>query len=131
MTIKLMIRDELPVGKVMNELVLEVANEQITVRELIKQRVFQEVTFHNFSAPGYFRGLIQPTNTEATLNGYKLKPQRQIDWEKQAELAIRAFETNGFFILIDDHQMVNLDDLVEIGENTRVTFLKLVPLVGG
>ena len=131
MTVKLVVYDELPIGKVTNELVLEVANERLSIRDLIRQRVFQEVTLHNLSMPGYFNGLVQPTNAEATLNGYKLKQRRQIDWEKQADLALQAFEGNGFFILIDDRQVTNLDDLVEIGENTQVTFVKLIPLVGG
>ena len=69
MTVKLVVYDELPIGKVTNELVLEAANERLSIRDLIRQRVFQEVTLHNLSMPGYFNGLVQPTNAEATLNG--------------------------------------------------------------
>ncbi len=37
---------------------------------------------------------------------------------------------NGFLFLIDDRQVEHIDDVVILGEQTVVTFLKLVPLVG-
>ena len=125
------IRDELPFGKVVNELRFEVADERLTVRDLIRQRVHQEVMAYNLAKPGYFNGLVQPTDAEATLNGYKLRRIRQIDWEDQADLALKAFESNGFFILVDERQAESLDEVVVIGEDTQVSFVKLVPLVGG
>lgn len=125
------VRDELPIGQIVNELRFEVQAEHLAARDLICQRVHQEVTLYNLSKPGYFQGLVQPTDTEATLNGYRLKQRRQIDWKKQAELALEAFETNGFFILVDDRQVESLDEIIEIHEDTQVAFIKLIPLVGG
>jgi hypothetical protein len=46
-------------------------------------------------------------------------------------LAKRAFYTNGFILLVDDRQVDELDDEIVIRPDTTVTFLKLVPLVGG
>jgi hypothetical protein len=105
--------------------------ERITVRELIRSRVYQEVKDYNTRRPEYFRSLVQPTDAEQTLNGYKLRQPRQIDWEKQFEQAITAFERNGFIILVDDKQVSDLEQEIEIKPDTTVTFLKLVPLVGG
>ena len=61
--------------------------------------VHQEVALYNLSQPGYFQGLVQPNDAEATLNGYRLRQRRQIDWEKQADLALKAFEANGGKVL--------------------------------
>ena len=127
----LIIRDQTTAGQDVNEFTLEVLTERITVRELIRSRVYQEVKDHNTSRPGYFRGLVQPTEAEETLNGYKLRRARQIDWRPQYERAIAAFESNGIIILVDDRQADSLDEEIEVRPDTSVTFLKLVPLVGG
>ncbi len=76
-------------------------------------------------------GLVQPTDAETTLNGYRLKTARRLDWEKQADVAEAAFARNGFFILIDDHQVDDLDERVDLTGDVEVAFVKLVPLVGG
>ena len=131
MSITLTIRDELPQGKVLNELSFEVQNERLTARELIRQRVHQEVSLYNLAKPGTSTGLVQPSEIETRLNANKLRKPRQVDWEKQADLALEAFEQNAFFILLDDRQVESLDELVELRADTQVTFLRLVPLVGG
>ena len=129
----LTIKDETATGKSVGETVLEFLTERITVRELIRGRVYQEVQDYNRKQPEVFRGLVQPTDAEQQLNGgYKLKKRRDIDWKKQFEKACDAFERNGFFILIDDKQAETLDQSFTIEPmKTTVTFVKLVPLVGG
>ncbi|MGL5035687.1 MAG: hypothetical protein ACRC6M_18025 [Microcystaceae cyanobacterium] len=111
--------------------VLDFLTERITVQELIRSRVYQEVKDYNTLQPEYFRGLVQPTDTEQTLNGYKFRKPRQLDWEQQFAQAIAAFEKNGFLILVDDEQVTELETEIVIVPGTLVTFLKLVPLVGG
>jgi hypothetical protein len=96
--------------------------------------VYQEVTEYNFRnrrQGGIFRGLVQPTNTERELNGFKVPKDRDIDWEAQFERALAAFGRNGFFILIDDRQAEALDETIVIGPSTHVSFVKLTSLVGG
>ncbi len=110
---------------------LDVLEARITVRELIHARVANEVRDYNFSQPEYFRGLVQPTDAERSLNGFKIRKGRRIDPEKQVELAIKAFYSNGFILLVNDRQVDELEDEIEIWPDTTVTFLKLVPLVGG
>jgi hypothetical protein len=111
--------------------VLDVLTEYMTVRELIRRRVYQEVKDYNTHQPEYFRGLVRPTEAEQTLNGYRLAKPRQLDWEQQTELAIAAFLTNGFIILVGDRQVTELEQKIEIALVDTVTFLRLVPLVGG
>lgn len=112
-------------------LVLDFLTEQITVRELIRSRVYQEVKDFNTQQPEFFKGLVQPTETEQTLNGYRLRKPRQIDWEAQFEKALTAFQSNGFIILVDDEQVTELEEEITIVPDTSVAFMKLIPLVGG
>jgi hypothetical protein len=110
---------------------IDVLKSRISMRELIRARVASEVRAYNLSQPEYFRGLVQPTDAEKSLNGFKIRKGRRIDPEKQFELAIKAFYSNGFILLVNDRQVDELEDQIEIRPDTTVTFLKLVPLVGG
>lgn len=123
--------DEAPNGQKQPVLVLDLLTERITVRELIRSRVYQEVKDINTRRPDTFNTLVQPTETERTLNGYRFRQPRQIDWEVQFERAIRAFESNGFLILVDDQQVEDLEEEIDIKPGIQVSFLKLIPLVGG
>ena len=128
----LTVRDEELTGKTVSEISLEFLTERITVRELIHSRVYQEVQDHNSRQnQTEFRGLVQPTDAERTLNGYRLKKPRQIDWKEQFEKAIEAFHKNQILILVNDRQMESLDQEIEVGPSTNVSFLRLTLLVGG
>jgi hypothetical protein len=136
MPMTLTIRDETTSGAVYHEMPLEFPTERITVRELIRERVYQEVQdFNRQRDERVFRGLVQPTETERVLNGkpneFRLKAHRTIEWKPQFEKAIEAFDRNGFFILIDDKQAESLDQEFVIGHGTLVSFVKLTPLAGG
>jgi hypothetical protein len=125
------ITDQTTSGETTNELTLDFLDERVTVRELIRARVYQEVAEYNARRPETFRGLVQPTDAERVLNGYRLKQPRKVDWEAQYDRALRAFAGNGFLLLVDDRQLQDLDEVVELRHDMQVTFLKLVPLVGG
>jgi hypothetical protein len=131
MTNQLQITDASTLGGASPVFVLDFLTDRITVRELIRRRVYQEVKDYNIQQPEYFRGLVQPTEAEQTLNGYRLKRRRQIDWEQQFEQALQAFAGNGFVLLVDDRQMDDLEAEIVVSPETMVTFLKLVALVGG
>lgn len=125
------ITDATPTGEELHRFTLETLTERSTVREILRARIWQEVADHNQQPQENFRGLVQPTNTERTLNGAKSRAPRQIDWEAQFRRACEAFETNGFFVLIGDRQAESLDEEFEVGVETEVQFVKLTPLVGG
>ncbi len=114
-----------------SSITIHVSGETISVRELIRLRIQQEVEAYNRSQPAVFNMLVQPSDAERTLNGYKLRTPRQIDAQAQCQRAYEAFEGNGFIVLVDDRQAASLDDLIALSPETRVNFLKLVPLVGG
>jgi len=125
------VRDETIAGQNIAEHPLELLSERLTVRELIRSRVYYEVPDYNSRRPDSFNGLVRPTDAEQALNGYKLAPGRTIDWQQQFSKASDAFTHNGFFILVDDRQPESLDEELVLTPQTRVSFVKLVPLVGG
>ena len=110
---------------------LRLGTERVTARELIERRVRQEVTDYNSRPLEYFRSLIRPTEAEATLNGYRLRSRRPISVEIQIAHAIEAFKTNSFFLLVDNHQLTELNEMVRLTPTSTVTFLRLVSLVSG
>ena len=137
----LTIRDETASGRTTGELTLDVLDETITVRELIRSRVYQEVQDHNRRSDlTPFKGLVTPRDEERMLNVGRSgagpgaaapRHVREIDWKKQFDVACDAFQRNGFFILVDDKQAESLDEPLTLRHDTRVSFVRLTPLVGG
>src|SRR2546430_2072970 len=125
------VHDETASGRRTNTLTLDFLTARITVRDLIRTRVYEEVQAYNRVTPGYFSGLVQSTDAERLLNGGTVQQRRQIDEEEQYRRAITAFERNGVFILVDDRQLDSLDDEIELTVGTEISFIKLVPLIGG
>lgn len=125
------IKDETASGKILNDITISLKNEIVTIKDIITARVISEVDDYNSKKPDYFNGLIQPTDAEKTLNGFKMMQKKYIDPEKQVYIALDAFLTNGYFVLVDDRQASSLDEQVLVEKSTTVSFVKLTPLVGG
>ncbi|HMA08089.1 MAG TPA: hypothetical protein VKP68_09510, partial [Ramlibacter sp.] len=118
-------------GKTEHTFRVRVPGESISVRELIRSRVYQEVEEFNTRQPEVFRLLVQPGDAERTTNGFRMREPRFIDPQDQFAQAIEAFDRNGFVVLVDDRQVERLDARIDLRADTLVTFLQLVPLVGG
>ncbi len=110
---------------------LEIFEERLPLREVIRRRVFQEVAEFNAGGGSVFRGLVRPWGTTPAGDGYVLPTPRRVDAEEQCARAVEAFTRNGFVVLVDDRQVEELDDEVDLRMGAQVTFLRLVPLVGG
>lgn len=128
---KLLIKDDTIGGDTNNSFIIETETKTANVRELIKLRIYSEVENYNQKLPEYFRSLIQPTEAEVTLNGYKMIEKRKIDPEKQYYLALDAFNKNNYFLIINNKQVEELEQEIEIQDNMELQFIKLTPLVGG
>jgi len=88
-------------------LTLELLTSEITARELLRRRVDEEARLR--AAEG----------------------RSPVDVELQVEQATLAFQAQQLLLLVDDTQVETLDDELRIGVDTKVTFLRLMPLVGG
>jgi len=127
----ILISDELLNGTVTNQFEIQLEADTLTVEELITKRVSLEIESYNKRLPTYFNGLVEPKDAERTLNGYKLKAKQLIDTEKQVYIALNAFQKNGFFILVDDKQLEELNQQVTLKSTSKISFVKLTPLIGG
>ncbi len=125
------IRDDTFPGGQTGEVTLELLTERVAVRELIRARVYQAVREHQARCARPAPAAFQPTETERRLNGTSAPHSRRLDWEREYERAIQTFQRGAVLVLVDDRQLTDLDEEVELRPETRIAFLRLVPLAGG
>jgi hypothetical protein len=102
--------DETTLGEKSPGLTLTIPTQRITARELIRQRIDREVDDYHQNQSQPFQELVQPSDSERLLNGYKLWTARKIDSPlerlhqrvQQFELAIAALANNGFILLVNN-----------------------------
>lgn len=125
-----MVTDASTTGGETARLLLQGVSLPLTLRDLIRFRVREEVARYNADPASGLSGLVQPSDAEARLNGY-VRPRGRLDWEAQAETAIQAFARNRFFVFVGDRQVDDLDEELALADDHVVSFVRLVPLAGG
>jgi len=126
------IQDQEIGGPITHEMVIEFLTEEITLRELIKSRVYQEVKDANAAKDDLPMPMLKLTEIEKSLNPFKkTKKSRAVDFQEQYEKAIDAFKKSRFFVLVDDHQPTKLDERIVLKPDTKINFIRLVYLAGG
>jgi hypothetical protein len=133
---------------------LELPAERITARDLIRCRIEAEVALHNVAERARFSSenehdclreprsgwLVTPGAVERALNGDRggygprpgsKSPKCEVESEALIETALEAFARNGFFMIFDGRQIIDLDEVLTIEDDSAAVFLRLVPLVGG
>ena len=110
---------------------LELEKDHLTVHELIALRVRAEVRRYNNERRGPYYGLVQPSDLETMLNGPAERRFRPIDADRQVEVALKAFREGRFLVLLPDRQVETLEETVILNDGDEVSFLRMVPLVGG
>jgi hypothetical protein len=127
----LTIEDRTATGRPTGTIDLPDLPDRITLRDLIRLRVREEVARYNLRPTADFTGLVRPNGAVASPTGYRMPVPRRIEWEQQADAAIDAFGRNGFFVLVNGRQVTELDAELELSETLDVGFVRLTPLVGG
>ncbi len=115
---------------------LPIPSESITVRELIRERIYQEVDDYNRRVragdmPDQFHGLVRPGRIGRVMTEPGGRRAEEIDWRVQFNLAVEAYQRRQIIVLIGDRQTESLEETIEIVPETEVAFLRLVMLVGG
>jgi hypothetical protein len=131
MPITVTIKDETGAGRVTASLTLDGIDERITLRDLVRTRVREEVARYNAQKSSVFTGLVMPEGAEPVREGFRMAAARRIDWEQQADKAIEALRRNRFFVLVGDRQVADLDEELRLTADTELRFIRLVQLVGG
>jgi hypothetical protein len=106
-------------------------NPTLTIRELIERRVLTEVEIYNLSRPDAFYGLVQPSDIEQFLNGPRKRSFKPLNAKTQVDVAIDAFQRQRFLVLLPKGQASSLDQKVTFQDRDEISFLKLIPLIGG
>ncbi|PRB32966.1 hypothetical protein CQ020_23840 [Arthrobacter sp. MYb23] len=126
--------ESVPGAGALEQLELSGLPDVISVEELIRWRVREEVARYNATkGAGRFPGLVKPSVKERELNGlgHRAPDNEPVKWEQHADTAIKGFERNSFFVMVDGRQVCNLSDEVNVLAAIEAVFIKLVPLVGG
>ncbi len=114
---------------------LLIADESMTVRELIRERIYQEVDDFNRSLDARSADMETWRQRMARLLGGKQRadslPIERVDWREPFGLAISAFEKMQLLVIVGERQTMSLDEVVRLKPETEVIFLRLVPLAGG
>ena len=133
MSFALSIKDKTSSGEVVSSNVLKFPVESVSVKELIETRVAQEIENQREENRPSFINLILPNSDEESLNGTRRRQNKKanVDVAEQQSIAIEAFSNCGFFLLVNDVQLTDLDDVIQITPKSEVVFYKLIPIVGG
>lgn len=128
---EVLMRDETMAGREIGSWVLPGLPEQITARELVRLRVREEVARFNAAQDDVFTGLVRPAAATETAQGFRMPGGKRVDWEAQADAACDAFARNGFVMLTGERQIEDLDELIDLRRDPEISFIRLIPLVGG
>jgi len=99
--------------------VITLQQARASAREPIRSRVQQEVERYNQTMPEIFQGLVQPERRGLSIGKFSMS------------VACSSFERNGFLMLANGVQILELDEPIELREDSEIQFVKLVPPVGG
>jgi len=109
---------------------LQLPGDRIKVRDLIRLYVEDQVERFNLRRPDYSSRL--QSEEERILNPHRpTKHTQQRDCDVEYENAVSAFSSNGFFLLVNGHQISDLDEDISVKSDMEISFLRLTPLVGG
>ena len=116
------------------------ASMQLTARMLITERIRIEWEAREAAhATSTRRGTLPPLVTLDTMRrlnpyqGSRRAPSATAPktLESITEVALEGFRRNAFFLIVDGRQVTGLDEAIPFRSTSQVTFLRLVPLVGG
>lgn len=120
---------------------LQYPSETVTMRDLIARRVEEEVAQVNQMKRDpdrikaehrmFLAGLTR-RSPEVLLNAKSKKnPGEPINPHVAVETALKAFKAGQYFVLLNDKQYEDLDEVVRLTPNSEVVFLRLSALIGG
>lgn len=109
---------------------LELPSERITVSELIRVYVADQLSKFNVSDRVVGPNFEAPEERLLNPDRHKVAGDKY-DCDAQFKKAVAAFRGNQFFVIVDGRQVEVLDEELVLNPDTKVSFLKLVPLVGG
>ena len=117
----------LPQGRFSTRVAMSLPRARLTLRELIAHKIAQEVEeIHASQRPG-LSGEHLPPEALILATG----PLQPGGVEAEIARAQQAFAAREYMIVIDDRRVWEADAVVDVEPETRIEFIKILPLVGG
>ena len=123
---------------------IDLLNDSLTVKELISLTVEEQIRdlfIHRKLDAEKARQILQRqylTETdvqEQSVHGVVKhpteKPQKEIDPQTEITKAHQGFQQSTYIIVIDGKQIEKLDEVVTLTAQSKITFVRITPLVGG
>ncbi len=105
---------------------------KLPLREIVAEKVRTEVQKATKSRKEYAstRYLVEE-ELSWTRNGAMEAPKPKIDPEHEVLRAWEAFLARRYFIYIDGARREDLDEVITLAPETKIQFVRIMPLVGG
>ena len=123
-----LLKQHLTVAELIQRTVEEQVRELIVERQLNAQQVRRALDRHyltdsEIASQAQHGAVRYPSDRAAKIP--------QIDCKTEVQKAISAFKAGSYIILVNGQQVQHLEEELTLSLNTKVTFLRLMPLVGG
>lgn len=125
---------------------LELAAERISVRELIRRAVAEQIreltgrqqaeaeVVQLALARQYLSAKdveVQAETGRIRLPSGPKRAEKTLDTAREVGKALRGFEARAFRVVVDGETLESLDEEITLTRTSKVVFLRLMPLVGG
>ncbi len=113
------------------DLIRRVVEEQLW--DLLSRRKLGEAEARRILERQYLtQDQVQAQATHGAVK-YPRQPSRapQIDVEAEVQRATQAFTDGAYFLVVNGRQVTSLDEGLSLAATSKVTFLRLTPLIGG
>lgn len=131
MALTLAIFDETVRGERMHTARVKLASEQCTVRQLLEQRVAQEVRRYNLERPVCARMLVRPHDADETAQGFRQRQHRDLDATRALAAALDAFTSQSLTVQVNGQLIKDLDQALTLSPSSEVVFVSLMSITGG
>ena len=118
------IRDETSSGRLISRFEIPLNPPQVTLAQLIRTRVREEVDRYNTDRGNVFRGLVRPIDGEDVRDGFRMSQPRPLNWEDLAGVALASFERAGFAVVVDGRRIEDLTTRLDLSDEPDVAFLR-------
>jgi hypothetical protein len=116
---------------------LSIPAGQLTLQELLTQIVRSEFAeFKDRQSQRRLTRILSAADIDLGMNRGKIESggselDQTVDVAGAIDAALQAFQDGFYIVFINEQQQEDLADLVEVGLNSELLFLRLTPLVGG
>ncbi len=119
----------LPTGQRTFQTRLTLPTETVTVQELIAYKIRQEIAEYTAKQRPCLSGEYLPP--EVLLRALAAGGYRPGAVAAEIARAQQAFAARAFMIIIDNRRVTDAEEVLALHPETRVEFIKILPLVGG